>query len=247
MEGLLDSRFLFRCDGGGFTCRPLASQLLLPLLRLCAGCHALGQINLLVGGQQRHLADFLEVHPHRVINGEVPHQRVGVHQLLFLHIGDLLCCRTVVGQLRKNILVGADINVQGLQGIVELIHLVTLQVQVVQRLRQLTGVQLALSLSLIQQLPQLFIAGQPCGGGQCSHLLVIQPEDAGFLCLLVGHDGGRLAGDLLTILSGFSRFFRLGLRLGGKQGVGLLLQQFLPSQFFLLSHVAFLRCFFSDL
>ena len=216
---------------------------------LVARAHGLGQVDLLIRGQQGHLADLLEVHTHRIVDGEAVHQSVGIHQLLFLHIGDLLCGGLVIRQVRQQGIVGADVDVQRLQGVVELIHLIALQIQVIHRVHQICGVQLALLLTAGQQFPQFFVVHQPGGCGQRSHLLVVQPEDAGLPGLLVRHDGGGLLGRLLPLFPGglfgrpCSRLPLRGLlrRICGRQERVCLSLQLLGAQLKLICHAAFLQ------
>ena len=111
---LLPGGFLFRCDIHRFTGLTAALQFLQLPGSLIAGGHGLGQINLLVRGEQGDLANLLQIHADGVVNGEVVDQGVGVHQLLFLHVGNLFGSGLIVRQLRQQIVVGADINVQRL-------------------------------------------------------------------------------------------------------------------------------------
>ena len=86
-------------------------------------------------------------------------------------------------------------------------------------------------LPLGQQLPQLFLPHQPAGGGQRSHLLVVQTDDAGLFGLFIRHDmvcfgTGGLCG--LTGTAALPRhrdLFRNIHAVGsGQQSVGLRLQ-----------------------
>ena len=45
-------------------------------------------------------------------------------------------------------------------------------------------------LPLGQQFPQLFVVDEPAGSGQSRHLFVVQPQDAGLFCLLIGQQTG---------------------------------------------------------
>ena len=248
--GFFPGGFLLRRDLHGLAGLPLFLQLRQLPRCLVSGGHGLGQGHFLVGREQRHLADLLQIHADGVVDGEVVDQGVGVYQLLFFHIGDLFGGGLVVRQLRQQVLVGADVDVQGLQRVVELIHLFAFQIQVVHGLHQLRGLQLALFLALGQQLPQLFIVDEPAGGGQGGHLLVVQADDAGLFGLLIGHDAGRLLrlrrlflGGLFGGLGGrllLGGLFRLG-RVGGGQKRVCLLFQLLGSQFLFISHAAFLQ------
>ncbi len=134
-------------------------QLLHLLLGRVAGAHVLGQLDLLVGGEQIHLADLLEVHPHRVVDAEGVHQRIGIHHLLLgelLNLVELLQGgHDIVSQLGQ-IVVAHGVDAQVLQGIVDLVHLVALQIQVLQHIHELTGRELAVFLAPLDQLRQLF-------------------------------------------------------------------------------------------
>ena len=82
-----------------------------------------------------------------------------------------------------------------------------------------------------QQLPQLFLAHQPAGGGEGSDLLIVQTDDTGLFGLFIRHDmvcfgTGGLCG--LTGTAALSRhrdFIRNIHAVGsGQQSVGLRLQ-----------------------
>ena len=201
--------------------------------RLIAQRHGLGQLNLLVRGEKRYLADLFQIHPDGIIDGEVIHQGVGVNQLLLFHLGNLRVGGLVVRQVRQQILIGADIDIQRFQRVIELIHLLAFQIQIIHSLHQLAGVQLALLLALAQQLPQLFIACDQRGGGQGSHDFVVQPVGGGSLLRLL--DAVRLGGFFLlfviVLFSGGVGCCQNGVRLSG---------QLLRGQFF-FSHGAFLQ------
>ena len=171
---------------------PLAPELRQFLRGLVSGGHGLGQADFLLRHQQGHFANFLQVHADRIVDGEAVDQRVGIHQLLFFHAGDFLGGGAFLRQFRQQVLLGADVDVQRLQGVVELVHLLALKVQVVHGLHELGGLQLAFFLALGQKLPELFVVNEPGGGGKGGHLLVVQPDDASFFGLLVGHDPGSL-------------------------------------------------------
>ena len=134
-------------------------QLLHLLLGRVAGPHILGQLDLLIGSEQIHLADLLEVHPHRVVDAEGVHQRIGIHHLLLgelLNLVELLQGgHDIIGQLGQ-IVVAHGVDAQVLQGIVDLVHLVALQIQVLQHIHELTGRELAVFLAPLDQLRQLF-------------------------------------------------------------------------------------------
>ena len=221
------------------------------LVRRVAGAHGLGQIDLLIRGQQGDLADLLQIHPHRIVDGEAVHQGVGVHQLLFLHLGDLLGGGLVIRQVRQQRVIGADVDVQCLQGVVELVHLVALQVQIVHGVHQLRGVQLSLFLAAGQQFPQLLVAHQPAGGGQRRHLFVVQPQDAGLLGLFICQQTGLILHGILRFLPGGlsgrpgSRLPLRGLvsfrRVSGRQNGVRLSLELLGAHLILICHAAFLQ------
>ena len=60
------------------------------------------------------------------------------------------------GRSANRVIVGADVDVQRLQGVVELIHLLALQIQVIHRVHQICGVQLALLLTAGPAVPAVF-------------------------------------------------------------------------------------------
>ena len=152
------------------------------LLRLAAGGHDGGQLHLLIGGEQRDLADLLEVHTHRVVDVEAVHQRVGVDQLFLLDLGDLLHCRFAVldGQVSQKVL-RAHLDAQRLQRVVDGVHLLALKIHRVQHLGQLAGVQPALFSALDEQLLQLLVFCHQRGGGQGRQRLLVQHPLAGLV------------------------------------------------------------------
>ena len=189
-------------------------------LGLVAGGHGLGQDDLLVRVQQGDLADLLEVHADGIVDGEAVDQGVGVHQLLFLHLGDLLGGGLLVGEVRQDILIVGDVDAESLQRVIDLVHLLALEIQVVQGLHQLAGVQLALLLALGQQVPELLIGGDERRRGQGGDGLLVQGGVLRLLLLL-----------LLRLVGGGQDGVRLGLQLLGDQVLLLRL--------FLLRHACF--------
>ena len=177
-----------------------------PLLQLLpgqiAGAHLLGQHDLLLRGQERHLADLLEVHAHRIVDGEAVHQGVGVNQLLLLDALDLAERRLhVVGDLRQDVLLTADLNGQGLQGVVELLHLVAVQLDLVQDLHHLRGVQAAPLLPPGEQVHHLFVGHQNGGTGQIGHHLLRELGIflIGLPLLSLGGGAGNAFGHLILL------------------------------------------------
>ena len=121
--------------------------------------HSLGQLDLLLRGQQVDLADFLQIHPHRIIGSEGVHHGVGVHHLLLI---DLLhglqrgIC--VIGEV-GDIVLTHRIDAQVFQGVIDLVHLIGLKIHVLQYIHQFGGGEVALLFTPLDQLSQLFCAG----------------------------------------------------------------------------------------
>ena len=210
-------------DLRGLAVFALLLQLIQSGLGFGPGGHGLGQDDLLIRVQQGDLADLLQVHADGIVDGEAVDEGVGVHQLLFLHLGDLLGGGLLVGKIWQDVLIRGDVDVQGLQGVVDLVHLLALEIQVIQGLHQLAGVQLSLLLALGQKVPELFIGGNEGRCGQGGDELLAQ--------------GGVPGGLLLRVLP-----LRLLLLGGGQDGVRLILQ-LLGGQgllrLFLLRHACF--------
>ena len=171
-------------------------------LGLAAGGHNGGQLHLLIGGQQGHLADLLQVHTHGIVNVEAVHQRVGVDQLLLLDLGDLIHSglAILIGQVGQEIL-AAYLDAQLLQRVVDGVHLLALQVQLVQHVGQLTGIQLALLLTLGKQVAQLLVAVQQRGRRQGRDGLFVQAA-LGWLVLRRRGLLQKLVRHLLQLLRG---------------------------------------------
>ena len=194
-----------------------------PLLGGVPGGHGGGQPDLLVAGQQGHLADLLQIHAHRVVDVEAIHQGVGVDQLLLLDLGDLLHGRLhVLGDVVGEIL-GDDVDAQIRQGVIDAVHLVAVQVHGVHHLGQLRRLQAALLLALDKQLPELLVPGQQRRRRALGQLLLQGLVRRG-LCFL-GLLGGGLSGLLLVV--------------GGQQLVRHFLQLLLGINF--IRHCAFLH------
>ena len=124
--------------------------------------HLYRKLYLLLGGQQRHLAYFLEVHTHRVVRGEAVHQRVGV---VYLLVRDLLNARKVinVGEHivdRREQIVSANVYIDAvfLQRLIELVDGFTVKVHFLKAL-QLLGSELADLFALFKQLVQALLRG----------------------------------------------------------------------------------------
>ena len=207
------------------------------LLCFAAGAHGGGQLHLLIGGEQGDLADLLQVHADGIVDVEAVHQRVGVDQLLLLDLGDLLHggLAVLVGQGGQEVL-GAYLDAQRLQRVVDRVHLVAVQIHLVQYVGQLAGVQTALLLALDEQVLQLFVGVEQRGGGQGGNGFFVQLAPAGrrmlaIVCLL-----GIFRG-LLRLDGGLGAFGLIGGLVLSQQGVGHLLQ--LLGGIFLVSHVRF--------
>ena len=185
------------------------------LLGLCARAHGLGQLDLLVGGQQVYLTDLLEVHAHRVVGAEGVHHGVGIHHLL---LADLLHGLQrglgIVGQL-GDVVLAYGINTQVLQDVIDLVHLLGLQIHVLQYVHQLGGGEVALLLAPLNEL------GQFLGAGDALHHLHhfyltglhfgLDLSAGGFFAslLLQDHDGAVLVGGNVFLLGthGFSSIY----------------------------------------
>ena len=117
--------------------------------------HPDGQLDLLLGGKQRHPADLLEVHLYRVIDADA----VGAqHALQLLIAGRGYALAAVVLH---------DLDIVRLEGIIQLVHLFHIVVQLLQRVADLLSGQAALLLTAFQQLLEylFFIL--------CRHLLLL--------------------------------------------------------------------------
>ncbi len=164
--------------------------------------HTHGQRDLLLRGQQGHLADLLEVHAHRVVGGEGVHQRVGIGDLLlgdFLDVGQILHLGQHVVDGRQRVL-AADVDVHAvlLERLVELADRLPVQVQILQH-RELLGGEAPDLLALFEQLLQrllralvrllglLLLGGLALGFGQLQLGLGGDVRHGGLLQQLVGH------------------------------------------------------------
>gem|GEM_PF-6825741 len=178
---------------------------LLHLLQLffCGGAraHVLGQGDLLLRGEQIDFADLLQIHAHRVIRAEGVHHGVGVHQLL---VGDLLHGLQgglgIVGQL-GDVVLAHGVDAQVLQSVIDLVHLLGVQIHVLQHVQQLGGGQVAFLLAPLDQLVPL---PQPLDLGGC-------PRGPGEIRLFRCH---QQAGDVIILPEG------LDLKLQGLDGPG---------------------------
>ena len=109
------------------------------LLRfLVAERHLIGQFQLLFGGEQRHLADVLEIHPHRVVDG---HALLQQHLLHFLGrfvdvVGQQILVRDVEGD---GLQIVGDLDAVLLQRFVNLFNLLNRAVGRIDDLHNLRG------------------------------------------------------------------------------------------------------------
>ena len=164
---------------------------------LVAERHLPGELDLLLGREQGHLADLLEIHAHRVVGGEIVHQRVGVVEIAvrdLLDLGQILGLGHDLVERREQI-VGADVDVDAalFERLIEFVDDLGVEVQLLEHL-ELLGRELARLLALLQQVVEALLRRL-----------------------------GRLGGVLVLLAGGLLRLGRLGdqLRLpgGGEQGV----------------------------
>ena len=94
-------------------------------LRVALG-HAAGDLDLLAGGEQRDLADLLEVHAHRVVDVHALHGGERV-----LDLGDLLV--DVLGDLH----VLDHVDIHFLEVLIDLFDLLLVQIQLLERIHDL--------------------------------------------------------------------------------------------------------------
>ena len=178
---------------------PRSLQLVQLLLGGVACGHGLGQLHLLLGGEQVHFADLLQIHAHRVVGAKVVNEGVGVHNLL---LGDLL--HLLHWGLRRigklgHVVLPHGVDAQVLQGVVNFIHLVGAQLHILKHIQQLGGGQLALLLPPLNELGQLFgpgdalhhlhnfdLAGLHAGLDIGLRLLLLQNHLAGGVVFLFG-------------------------------------------------------------
>ena len=115
-------------------------------LRVALG-HALGQLLLLLRGEQRHFADLLEVHAHRVVGRE----RVG-HGLDLLELGQ----RVLVHRGQR--VVAEHVDVQALELVIELFRLLAREVHVLEH-HEVLAREFARLFALFHELVELFFRG----------------------------------------------------------------------------------------
>ena len=97
--------------------------------------HTPGQLLLLLGGQQRDLADLLQIHPHRIVQVKFCCQlhRIDQRLLLFRLAGDHVHIINALIQHVLNLRLGAeDLNSHSFKGIIDLLDLFHRKVQLFQ-------------------------------------------------------------------------------------------------------------------
>ncbi len=110
----------------------MRSAAALPLL------HALRERYLLLGREQVDLADLLEVHADRVVDGEGLRHGRGVDQLLLRNLLDRARLKAVVVAVAERLFqnaFGLDLDAHRLQRLVQLVDVIALQLEVAERVR----------------------------------------------------------------------------------------------------------------
>ena len=149
-------------------------DLLETLLGCVAGGHGRGQLDLLVRRQQGNLADLLEVHAHGVVDVKAVDERVRVDELLLLDLVDLLeGGLAVVGHVREEIL-RPDLDAELLKRVVDVVHLLAVEIHRVEHVGQLARVELALFRALDEQLLELFVGVDELRRGERGDPLFIE-------------------------------------------------------------------------
>ena len=127
----------------------------LVLGRLVTLGNAARQLDLLVGGQQAHLTDLLEVHPHRVVQIILCRQLQRIDQLFlfarFMQINGVHIHRQrIIGHLQIQLRTD-DRDAQRVERIVDLLDLLDRQIQLFQLSRQLRCLDRSLALRFCDQ------------------------------------------------------------------------------------------------
>ena len=114
--------------------------------------HTLGQLDLLVRRQQVHLADLLQIHAHRIVNGKTVHRNGLVDLILgdFFHVAEVF----LVEILLQRVLLHGDLHAHLFQRSVELVLLVSVQFQGVDGLVDLLHGDPTVFLAELQQIVQ---------------------------------------------------------------------------------------------
>ena len=118
-----------------------------------------GQVHFLVGGEQGHTANLFQIDLHRVVDGHAVGAHAGL-QLDALGLGQLLVVDGDVVEVLHNL------HALGLQGVVEFLNLLGVEVQLAQGVQDFLGGELALALA---QLQKVFDHGFLIG--LCRHIL----------------------------------------------------------------------------
>ena len=117
--------------------------------------HALGQLDLLLRREQRHLADLLEVHAHRVVGGVAVGQLLGGVDLLLgdlLDVGEVVHLGDKIVQRRQHVAGGhVDVDAVLLERLIELVDGLAVEVHVLETFELLRR-ELAGLLALFEQL-----------------------------------------------------------------------------------------------
>ena len=109
-------------------CRPRPEYGQLVLCLLVALGDTLGQLHLFLGGQELHLADLLQVHPHGIVQAVFGSQVHRVDELFFFNISQVQPIVQVVPQAVPQTIQGVvdiqlrghDLDVHGLEPVVDL-------------------------------------------------------------------------------------------------------------------------------
>ena len=107
-------------------------------------CHPLCQLDLLLGSQQRHATDFLQIHLDRVVDTDALNRQQCIVILVVFAIKILA---VQIGQVD----VVHDVDVQRFQCVIQLVHLFHIEIQLLQRIVDLSCCQLAIGFSAFDQ------------------------------------------------------------------------------------------------
>ena len=132
--------FGYRYNKAQVCLRQLALGLLIPL------CHALGDLNLLCGAQQGHLAYFLKVHTNGVIYGDALRSTQ-----IVLYVGDIL--RHICG-----VRLFHHVDIEGLKAIVNPFDLLGIQLQLLQSVHYLLVGEHAFAFAQLHKILNLILA-----------------------------------------------------------------------------------------
>ena len=111
-----------------------------------AALDALGQRHLLLGGEQRHLADLAQVHAHRVVGGRLDREvELGDDLVVGLGIG---------GGAGRDAFALEDVDAVVGEDVVDVVDLVERELDVLQRIGDVLARQVALLETLIDEQPR---------------------------------------------------------------------------------------------